>query len=176
MKATNNHLLNSTIEVALRVLVILTINCSEKFDVERLGYYDYVSTRLNDYNDKFKSLHPYTPYKHGELIVKRELIQSALALLLKKDLVKIEYGTEGVNYYSNKYSSYFLSHFKSEYYLELCKHVEVASNNLSNIKTEDLRKLFKRNINKMEMQFKFECLIRGEDFEKSISDKKNRVL
>lgn len=162
MKYHAKQLLNTPIEIGMRCLIILTINIDRHFDLERLTYYDYICTRLNDYNKDFESLHPTNPYRRGELLVKRELLKKGLLLLAKKDLIRITLNSDGILYTANEYSKHFLDHFNSQYYKKFTSHTIEASKILSNTSTENLREFFKTTDTNIIEKYSFESIVRGE--------------
>lgn len=162
MIVSNKQLLNTPIEVGTRALIILSINKEKYFDIERLTYYDYICTRLNDYNKNYESLHPSNPYRNGEILVKRELLKKGLLILAKKDLIYIMYNSKGVLYKANEFSECFLKQFNSLYFKKFSNYVVKASDILNDIPTTELRSFFKRFSESIVEESAFESVIRGE--------------
>ncbi|MCW6091725.1 hypothetical protein FC826_02985 [Clostridium botulinum] len=161
MKHNNNQLLNTPVELGMRALVILSLNQEIDFDLERLIYYDYISTHLSDYNEQFKSLHPSSPYRSGEVLAKREIMRKGLLFLIKKDLIYILFNSDGIIYRPNKYSMHFLNEFKSPYLQQLINHASNGSNLLNDKSIEELRNFFSILEDRVTKENTLENIIRG---------------
>lgn len=68
---------NSPLETGLRSVAILAEACPDEFDLQRLLYLDYLVVHSSD-ADGPTSLHPNTPLRNGELLVRRGLIERGL--------------------------------------------------------------------------------------------------
>lgn len=79
---------NSEVDVALRSSVALWAACPAAISSQRLVYYDYLIVHSSDVSGP-KSLHPGTPYRSGELVTRRSLVQTAIALLSSLQMIEI---------------------------------------------------------------------------------------
>ena len=82
-------ILNGTLEVALRILAILT-TCKTAMTVERLSIYSYFALYLADYKPEEKSIHPEIPYRNSSFINSNEVVMQALEMLLTKGLAECD--------------------------------------------------------------------------------------
>lgn len=162
--------LNSPLELALRILFIMVKNREKEFDVQELAYYDYVITRLNDFDKNYASIHKDNPYKYGEILAKNKIIKKSITILLKKDLVKIMFTKKGVKYKVNPYSENIVKMFSSTYSQKLLSNIENAMEYLESIDTDKLKLKFNSMIKSAAKEFPNEALLRGGIDEITISN------
>jgi hypothetical protein len=110
---------NSTVETGLRMLVLLDASESSVCDLGRLVVYDYLLVHSDDVQDGPKSLHPATPHRSGELLVRRQMIRDGLILLISRELAAVSYDDQGITYSATVLTRPFLNHLESSYAREL---------------------------------------------------------
>lgn len=68
---------NSPFEIGLRALIILSVNQPTCLDLQRLVYYDYLVLHTSDIGtpNSPDSIHPATPHRSGEIVVRRRAMQ-----------------------------------------------------------------------------------------------------
>ncbi len=89
---------NSPIEVGIRALLILAEFSPKKLDLKDLVYLDYFLVHSSDVGEGPKSIHPPSPFRSGEIAVKREILKKSLQILHKKSLVEAELSSDGIKY------------------------------------------------------------------------------
>lgn len=156
-----NEILNTPLECALRILIILSENRTDFFDIEKLGYYDYLCVNLRDYSESHISLHPQSPYRTGEILIKRPLVKTAIKVLVQKGLVNITYNSSGFGIAANEFSQYFLSQIQSEYALKFTESTKIASKLLDGKTNEDLRTFFETFSKNYDEKYMNESILRG---------------
>ena len=85
---------NSPIETGIRALILLAESYPALIDLQRLLEYDYIMVHTADV-DGPPSIHPALPLRSGELLVRRELIERGLMLMIGRGLVTRHATTEG---------------------------------------------------------------------------------
>jgi hypothetical protein len=105
---------NSPLETGLRALTILNAIYPRASDIQRLMTYDYLLVHSAD-ADGPESLHPGTPQRNGELLVRHALVQSGLYLLLTRQLVERQPKESGIVYRATDEAQSFLDNLGSEY-------------------------------------------------------------
>lgn len=93
-------ILNGTLDVALRILAVLT-TCKCKMSEDRLAIYSYFAMHISDMNNKEKSLHPDIPYRFSGYTKSREVIPSAINLLIEKGLLDCDFTDKEIMYKSS---------------------------------------------------------------------------
>lgn len=106
---------NSAIECGLRALYMLDACPDRHHDLQRLITYDYLLVHSGDVEDGPSSLHPATPYRGGELLVKREAVRAGLDLMFSRELLDKVHGDHGIGYRANTLTSAFLALLHSPY-------------------------------------------------------------
>ena len=110
---------NSPVETGLRMLVLLEASGASVCDLGRLVVYDYLLVHSDDAPDGPKSLHPRTPHRSGELLVRRQLILDGLLLIVSKELATVMFDEAGISYRSTELTKPFLDFLESGYAREL---------------------------------------------------------
>lgn len=161
IKISRIQYLNSPLELSLRILFIMVRNEEKTFDVLKLAYYDYVSTRLHDFNKNYESLHKESPYKYGEILAKNKIIKKAIDLLIKKDLVVIIYTEKGIEYKANPYSKNIVNLFNSTYSKKLIISIDCAKDYFEAINIQELEQRLRNMVTLAAKEFPNEALLRG---------------
>lgn len=107
-------LFNSPLEVGLRTLIIL-VEVNDWCDVQRLTIYDYFLLHSSDIREGPESLHPPSPFRSGELAVKREVVQKGLHLMMSKGLIESTFDEYGIRFKAKDVAHPFLNYFESPY-------------------------------------------------------------
>jgi hypothetical protein len=105
---------NSPLECGLRSLVLLSEVHPSSSDLQRLVYYDYAIVHSEDAGGP-PSLHPATPHRSGELLVRRELIEEGLLLMCSRALIERIFTASGIEYRATQSSEPFLECLRSKY-------------------------------------------------------------
>jgi hypothetical protein len=105
---------NSPLETGLRALTVLSAIYPRASDIQRLMTFDYLLVHSAD-ADGPESLHPGTPQRNGELLVRHALIQNGLYLLLSRRLIERLPAETGIVYRALDDAQSFLDNLGSEY-------------------------------------------------------------
>lgn len=105
---------NSPLETGLRALTVLSAIYPKASDVQRLMTYDYLLVHSADAGGP-ESLHPGTPQRNGELLVRHALVQNGLYLLLTRRLVGRLPQESGIVYRATDEAQSFLDNLSSDY-------------------------------------------------------------
>lgn len=137
---------NSALETGVRMLAILMACYPDAHDLNRLVQYDYLTVHSAD-ADGPPSLHPALPLRSGELLVRRELIESGLRLMMSRSLLRREPHIDGFLYSADDAAASFLDNIKSPYILSLRNRAEWVTATFDALSADDLdaiiRRLFK---------------------------------
>ena len=109
-----DRLFNTPLEIGLRCLILLS-ESKDPCDLHRLGIYDYFLLHSEDVEGGPGSLHPPSPFRANELLVRHSLIENGIRLLIAKGLVSLVFGEGGIRYQATNLASPFLSYFESQY-------------------------------------------------------------
>jgi hypothetical protein len=106
---------NTPIETGMRLLFVLEQAGGRSFDLQRLVSYDYLLVHSGDVEGGPASLHPAVPFRGGELLVKRELVQAGLDAMFAKELLQKKFEPTGICYRASALTGAFLKLLVSPY-------------------------------------------------------------
>jgi hypothetical protein len=109
---------NGPLEAGVRAVAVLAAAYPRAFDVQRLTALDYLLTHtalLGGPDD----LHPVAPIRTPATEVRRKLVQSALHLMMTRDLVCRQVTNDGIVYKAGDYAAPFLNALQSPYLVSL---------------------------------------------------------
>lgn len=158
---SETYIFNTPLEVGLRCVVILNELKGQPLDFQRLIYFDYLLIHFGDADPNYESLHPATPHRSGEILIKRDLLGQGLLLMITKKLVEVEYGPDGILYKAPPYVERFLNHFESKYMLQLREIAQVLVSRFSNYSNDDLKRYVTDNLDRWGGEFTKEFFVRG---------------
>lgn len=109
---------NSPIETGMRALILLAQSYPSQLDLQRLLEYDYIMVHTGDV-DGPPSIHPALPLRSGELLVRRQLIERGLMLMISGGLVTRHATPNGFFYQAEDDAGPFLDALDAEYFIDL---------------------------------------------------------
>lgn len=156
---------NCPLEAGLRALIILDAESPTLFDLQRMSYYDYLLVHSGDVLNAPSSLHPALPYRSGEWLVRREIIERGIGLMVSRELLLKRFTDNGIFYLASPLTSPFLTHFTSEYYQALKLRADWLKVAFSETKTETISELMHAQSTVWGAEFKNDSIFRGSRFE-----------
>ena len=147
-----DQLFNTPIESGLRSLFVLDAVEPSACDLQRLVIYDYLLVHSKDV-DGPRSLHPATPLRSGELLVRRNLVGHGLQMMIRKGLVQKEFTAEGILFTATNYAKPILKYFRSKY-AERCREISVwISDHFQSLSDDELREFVRGNLGRWGTEF-----------------------
>lgn len=143
---------NSSLETGLRTLVVLEASYPRALALERLVEFDYLVVHTGDAGGP-ESLHVPLPMRTGELLVRRGLIESGLALMMSRGLVQRIVETTGISYQASESSSPFLSALSSRYIGNLRERAAWVTEKFGSATDEQLLSMTRQLFDKWTTQF-----------------------
>jgi hypothetical protein len=156
---TNWAPFNSPLECGLRALVILVEAHPSTCDLQRLVYYDYLLVHSEDAGGP-NSLHPATPNRSGELLVRREVLERGLFLFLSRGLVERHFSERGIGFAASETSQPFLQSLTTAYTASLRERGEWVISSFGDYSDEALAEYFRTRIDQWGAEFESESLFR----------------
>jgi hypothetical protein len=153
---------NSPIEIGLRTLVILTESFPSAYPLQKLVYFDYMIVHSDDLPDGPAGLHPKTPHRGEELLVRRIVVQEGLTLYQSRGLIDRRFEKDGVFYGATERSAMFLDALTSSYTIGLRERAEWLVNTYGSQPQEQLEQLIRRNIGQWGAEFEQESVLWDE--------------
>jgi hypothetical protein len=143
---------NSALECGLRALAVLTAAYPAPADLQRLMVYDYFLVHSAD-ADGPASLHPGTPHRNGELLVRHALVQNGLFLLLSRNLIERFATSKGIEYRATDSAQAFLDGLSSEYMHTLRDRADWVAAEFTSMTDVELRDFVGRHFNQWTTEF-----------------------
>jgi hypothetical protein len=134
---------NSALETGIRTLAVLVASYPRAHDIGRLVHYDYLAVHSAD-ADGPPSLHPPLPLRSGELLVRRNLIESGLRLMMSKSLIRREVRPTGLFYKAEEAAGAFLNNLQAQYTLQLRDRAAWVSSTFDSLNDSELEAVAKR--------------------------------
>ena len=134
---------NSPLETGLRSLAILEAAFPNCYDLQRLVEMDYLVVHSSDVGGP-ASLHAPLPLRAGELLVRRQLIERGLLLMMSKGLIERRTASDGIEYVAGDTASPYLASLTAPYTLQLRERARWLVDNLASFTTEEIRGLIRR--------------------------------
>ena len=106
---------NGPVEIGLRALCVLTAAFPAAYALQRLVVFDYFLVHSDDIEGGPEGLHPRTPHRGGEILVRRGVIQDGLTLYESRGLIERVYKEGGIFFAATDKSADFLDTLSAEY-------------------------------------------------------------
>jgi len=152
---------NGPIEIGLRALVILTEAFTAAYSLQRLVISDYLVVHSDD-ADGPRGLHPKTPRRSGELLVRRESLQQGLLLYQSRGLIEHRYDLDGFMFTATEASAAFIDVLESQYVSNLRLRARWLVSRFRGTTDEELDDFVKKQIGNWGAEFEFESVLRED--------------
>jgi len=143
---------NTPLETGLRSLAVLEAAFPEQLDLQRLIELDYLVVHSADIGGP-ESLHAPLPLRAGELLVRRDLIERGLHLMMSKGLVVRHAATDGFEYSAGEIASAYLRSLTAPYTVSLRERATWLVENFQGFSTDELRDLVRRFFSRWSSEF-----------------------
>lgn len=143
---------NSPIETGMRALILLATAYPAQFDLQRLLEYDYMMVHTGDV-DGPPSIHPALPLRSGELLVRRQLIERGLMLMISRGLVSRHATPDGFMYQAEDDAGPFLDTLTAEYLDDLKNRADWVVDRFRNMSDQEIRFMLTRIYDQWSREF-----------------------
>lgn len=157
----NVRLYNSSIEIGLRCLFLLSRFTKEGLSIDKLIYLDYFLIHSGDISKEQKSIHPKYPFRGAEIVVKRQLLTNALNLLICRELIKVHFSAIGILYKITPIGYKAMEYFESDYAEKIMKVSDWIYTTFHEHTEEQLSEVIHANIQKWGSEFSNESKFRN---------------
>ena len=154
---------NSPIEIGLRALAILSEAYPQAMSLQRLVVFDYLLVHSDDMPGGPIGLHPKTPHRSAEMLVRRQVLQDGLTLYQSRGLIARLYTAEGVLFNATDSSATFLDVLHSTYARELRHRAVWLQSTLGEVTDSQLESLTKEHIGEWGAEFAMESVLWTEE-------------
>lgn len=154
------QMFNSPLEVGFRALALLTEDYPASYSLQRLVILDYLIVHSDDLSDGPKGLHPKTPHRGGELLVRRAALEKGLLFYQSKGLLERHFMESGVLYSANERSASFLDVLTTKYIVALRALAEWLVKEFGEYSDLELSELVKREAGEWGAEFEMSSALR----------------
>lgn len=118
------YVFNTPLECGLRSAALLLAAYPDVCDLQRLVQYDYLLVHSGDVEGGPPSIHPATPNRSGELLVRRSLIEQGIEFMIRKLVIEQTFTGHGFGYRAGEYAAVFLDSLESDYTQQLRRRAD----------------------------------------------------
>ena len=154
---------NGAVEIGLRALCVLTTAFPSAYALQRLVIFDYLLVHSDDIDGGPKGMHPRTPHRGGEILVRRGVIQDGLTLYESRGLVERIYKDGGIFFAATDRSADFLGTLKANYLFELRERADWVVESFDSLDDKELDMMVHERIGIWGAEFSMESVLWTED-------------
>lgn len=150
---------NGPVEIGLRALAILNEAFPTEYSLQRLVVLDYLVVHSDDIPGGPVGLHPQTPNRGGELLVRRSVLEEGLLLYQSRGLIDRRYTDNGMFFVASERSASFLDALDSEYLEQLRDRAEWLVSELGSLDDEEMNQFAGKHIGEWGAEFAMESVL-----------------
>jgi hypothetical protein len=156
---------NGPIEIGLRALTLLGEAYPTAFSLQWLVVSDYLLVHSDDLPNGPAGLHPKTPHRGGELLVRRTALEQGLMLYQSRGLLDRQYTEAGVMFTATERTAGFLDALSSEYAIKLRDRAAWLVSLCAAKSDYELLKIANSHVGEWGAEFTMESVLKVEDAE-----------
>ena len=156
---------NSPIEIGLRACALLSEAFPVSYSLQRLVVSDYLLVHSDDLLGGPPGLHPQTPHRGGELLVRRAVLEHGLMLYQSRGLLERHYTETGVMFAATERTAGFLDALSSGYAAELRDRSTWLVSLFGDKSDVELLKIANSQVGEWGAEFAQESVLKVEDAE-----------
>jgi len=150
---------NGPVEIGLRALCVLTNAFPAAYSLQRLVVFDYFLVHSDDIEGGPDGLHPQTPHRGGEILVRRGVLQNGLMLYESRGLIERVYMDAGIFFAATDKSADFLDTLTTEYLKGLRERADWVVNSFGLLDDTELGELVRNRIGTWGAEFSMESVL-----------------
>lgn len=154
-----DRVFNTPLECGLRSAALLLAAYPRPCDVQRMVQYDYLVVHSGDVDGGPRSIHPPTPHRSGELLVRRSLVEAGLEFMARRKVIERTYTGLGIGYVAGEYAVMFLDALTSEYVRQLRERAAWVVQTFQEMPDEELDRFMKDRWSQWGAEFVREALL-----------------
>jgi hypothetical protein len=154
---------NGPIEIGLRALCVLTTAFPTAYALQRLVVFDYFLVHSDDIEGGPEGLHPQTPHRGGEILVRRGVLQDGLTLYESRGLIERVYQDGGIFFAATDRSADFLDTLSTEYLKALRERSNWVVDSFGLLADRELDAMVRERIGTWGAEFSMESVLWTEE-------------
>jgi hypothetical protein len=154
---------NGPVEIGLRALCVLTAAFPTPYALQQLVVFDYLLVHSDDVPGGPAGLHPQTPHRGGEILVRRGVLQDGLALYESRGLIARTYKEGGIFFAATDKSAGFLDALSAEYIKGLRSRADWVVDSFGLLDGAELDAMVRERIRTWGAEFAMESVLWAEE-------------
>jgi hypothetical protein len=154
---------NGHVEIGLRALCVLTAAYPAACTLQRLVIFDYFLVHSDDIEGGPAGLHPQTPYRGGEILVRRGVLQYGITLYESRGLIERAYKDGGIFLVATDKSADFLDTMNSGYLQVLRERADWLIEKFGHLDDATLDTIVRDSIGIWGAEFSMESVLWSEE-------------
>jgi hypothetical protein len=150
---------NGPVEIGLRALCLLTMAFPAAYALQRLVVFDYFLVHSDDIEGGPEGLHPRTPHRGGEILVRRGVIQDGLTLYESRGLIERVFKDGGIFFAATDKSADFLDTLSTEYLASLRDRADWVVDSFGALDDAELDAMVRERIGTWGAEFAMESVL-----------------
>jgi hypothetical protein len=146
------RIFNTAFESGVRSLILLTSCFPHQLGLRKLVVLDHLVVHTGDI-DGPPSLHPQEDSRAAELLVRRRLVATGLALMGTRSLITRNAGPEGFRYQAGQEAGTFVDLLQSSYAMGLRGRADWLAQNIVPLSDDALNQFVRRRIDRWAPEF-----------------------
>lgn len=155
------HVFNTPLECGMRSTVLLVASFPRRCDLQRLVQYEYLLLHSGDIPGGPPSLHPPSPHRSGELLVRRGLVERGLFLMMSRGVICREFSDQGISYHAGEQAVPFLDTLSSAYTARMRQTAKWIVDKYGDMTDINLNNFMRENWSHWGAEFTYEKFIRS---------------
>jgi hypothetical protein len=144
---------NTSLETGIRSLAVLDAASPGSCDLQRLSFYDYLVVHSGDVSEGPESIHPATPHRSGEFLVRRGLVERGLLLMMSRNLVARTFDDRGITYKTSPLARNFLDYLQASYTMLLRDRARWVITMFGEMTDSELTAYFRQHLGRWGSEF-----------------------
>jgi hypothetical protein len=154
---------NSAVEIGLRALCVLSEAYPAAYSLQRLVVFDYMVVHSDDLPGGPPGLHPQTPNRSGEILVRRETVQAGLRLYQSRGLILDVYRDDGLFFTATERAAAFLDALATEYVQGLRDRSEWVVQSFGMLDDQTLENTVRAHLGEWGAEFTLQSVLWSEE-------------
>lgn len=154
---------NGAVEIGLRCLTVLSEAYPSAYSLQKLVVFDYLAVHSDDAPGGPSGLHPQTPNRGGELLVRRDMLRQGLMLYQSRDLVERRFEENGLYFVATDRSGSFLDALDADYVAALRRRASWVVDSFGTLLDDDVAGFVQDHIGEWGAEFEWSSVLWAED-------------
>jgi hypothetical protein len=144
----NNKVFNTTFEISMRLLLVLSLTKKRGLTLDNLATADFITNYSKEFGLSDNNLHGDNEFSFSEFSTRRSLAQDAIKQLVLEGMIEVSYSTDGFRYSISERGQAFCNTLTSDYATEYRLYAKKAIVYMDSKNEKELLNLISREASK----------------------------